>query len=685
MNFKSQDYLAKLLAKENLEVQHGNYQTASFDVENRVLRLPLWQAKGKAVYDLLVGHEVGHALYTPVDGWHNSDKVIPGVPKSMINIIEDIRIEKKIQNTYPGIIGAFKQGYKVLFDDNLFGTVGKDLASYNFMDRLNIHSKGRGYAPVEFDKTEQLFVDLAMGVETWEDVLKTCQEISDWLKNKEDYEEPQTTINGDENGNTENEQGTGQSNCMEEGGQNNSQNEGIREEEDSEESLTDKAQRENEGDLLDKDEEGKQPLYSAGMSDDTIEKVIVSYNELKQTRLNENRSVYDHPELPGLYKEALSSGITKTVNLMAKEFERKKAAWEYSRSTEAKKGSLNTNKLHQYQYSEDIFLTVNRLATAKSHGMFMLIDFSGSMAGILADVIKQTITIALFCKKVGIPFEAYSFTTRPSYENGPFNIKENEIENVDSVKLVNIISSSLKKNDFNEALMHLYGVGENRDYASSLHWVGLSYYDRMGGTPLIQSIIASEKLINKLRAKTGVQNMNVMILTDGMGDWIQTKNYYDILSGDTDVNKNKMRIKFGNKMIVGDTSEEVQESALKVLGELTGAKVLGFFLCGTKSDFWHGYKIASNEEYVYSHEEPYKKAHSEWAKNGVVTYKDAGGYDEFFIVKVGTKNVPTEFEVEDKKGTGIAIKDIKREFRKFNKNTNKAKMLVNKITDAVAA
>ncbi len=73
---------------------------------------------------------------------------------------------------------------------------------------------------------------------------------------------------------------------------------------------------------------------------------------------------------------------------------------------------MNTNKLHQYQYSEDIFLSVNRLAQAKSHGMFMLIDFSGSMNGILKDVIKQTITIALFCKKVNIPFEAYSFTTR---------------------------------------------------------------------------------------------------------------------------------------------------------------------------------------------------------------------------------------------------------------------------------
>ena len=33
--------LAKLLATENVTVEHGKYQTASFDVKNRVLRLPI--------------------------------------------------------------------------------------------------------------------------------------------------------------------------------------------------------------------------------------------------------------------------------------------------------------------------------------------------------------------------------------------------------------------------------------------------------------------------------------------------------------------------------------------------------------------------------------------------------------------------------------------------------------------
>ena len=64
--------LAKLLASENLTVEHGNFPTASMDVKNRVLRLPIWKEMSGSLYDLMVLHEVGHALYTPEDGWHES-------------------------------------------------------------------------------------------------------------------------------------------------------------------------------------------------------------------------------------------------------------------------------------------------------------------------------------------------------------------------------------------------------------------------------------------------------------------------------------------------------------------------------------------------------------------------------------------------------------------------------------
>ena len=57
--------LAKLLATEDLVVEHKNVPTAQFNVHTRELLLPLWEKASSTVYDMLVGHEVGHALFTP--------------------------------------------------------------------------------------------------------------------------------------------------------------------------------------------------------------------------------------------------------------------------------------------------------------------------------------------------------------------------------------------------------------------------------------------------------------------------------------------------------------------------------------------------------------------------------------------------------------------------------------------
>ena len=60
--------LAKLLATENLHVQHDAIATtASFNTATRVLTLPVLQTENQHVYDMFIGHEVGHALYTPED------------------------------------------------------------------------------------------------------------------------------------------------------------------------------------------------------------------------------------------------------------------------------------------------------------------------------------------------------------------------------------------------------------------------------------------------------------------------------------------------------------------------------------------------------------------------------------------------------------------------------------------
>ena len=68
----SKDILAKCMAVEDITVEHRkNVPTAYFDTKNRVLCLPVWQDMTNEVYDMLVGHEVSHALHTPAEGWQD--------------------------------------------------------------------------------------------------------------------------------------------------------------------------------------------------------------------------------------------------------------------------------------------------------------------------------------------------------------------------------------------------------------------------------------------------------------------------------------------------------------------------------------------------------------------------------------------------------------------------------------
>jgi len=95
--------LAKLMASENITVSHQSVQTAYFDLNSRTLVCPIWQDMDGDMYDLLMGHEVGHALETPKQGWHdalvdeNGQRVSKKF-KDFLNVLEDARIEKKIKD-----------------------------------------------------------------------------------------------------------------------------------------------------------------------------------------------------------------------------------------------------------------------------------------------------------------------------------------------------------------------------------------------------------------------------------------------------------------------------------------------------------------------------------------------------------------------------------------------------------
>ena len=119
-NIEKKSTLAKLLATENIQVEQNNVQTASFDVANRILTIPIFKHENKDVIDMLIAHECAHALWTGLDDWKSiaeeSDEY-----KSYCNVLEDCRIDKMIQKKYPGIVKNYINGYKELIKIDFFG------------------------------------------------------------------------------------------------------------------------------------------------------------------------------------------------------------------------------------------------------------------------------------------------------------------------------------------------------------------------------------------------------------------------------------------------------------------------------------------------------------------------------------------------------------------------------------
>jgi len=130
----SKSIFARLLAQENLKLHHAKVQTASFDTKSRTLTLPIWTDMDGDLYDLLCGHEVGHALHTPAKGWHDAICGEGGditkadmIMKGFLNVLEDARIEKKIKAKYPGLRANFYRAYQGLYDRDFFQVKGKSV------------------------------------------------------------------------------------------------------------------------------------------------------------------------------------------------------------------------------------------------------------------------------------------------------------------------------------------------------------------------------------------------------------------------------------------------------------------------------------------------------------------------------------------------------------------------------
>ena len=666
INLERQSTLARLLAKENVSVQHGNYQTAFFDVEKRVLGLPMWKDKGKDVYDLLVGHEVGHALYTPAEGWHDSDKEIPGVPRSYINVIEDIRIEKAIQRTYPGLVASFKRGYKVLDDDDFFGLSNRNVNSLTLIDRINVKSKLRDLVEVNFSDKELPLIDMAFSVETWEDVLAACKAIYEYVKEEVQNDKTETNPEQSVSKNSESdEQSVGDDSTSDEQSNNESRDEASepssaasREESDSSENdedpvesqnidvksagdldpdqvLTDNAFRSNEEKLLDMDDNGTQRKYVKAITRSQLNEAINTYKEIFDARdeflkeRDDHVPMYDDKEkvdVDSAYSEFVAS-TKKYVNVMSKEFEMRKMAYRYSRAQTARSGALDVNNLYSYKYNDDIFKKVTTLADAKSHGMVMLIDYSGSMHGVIDDVIKQTLILVSFCKKVNIPFEVYSFTS--GHYSADAEIPVNGLDH-GGLKINQLLTSKMSKSDFTRGYKDLFAQTLHRYRHYS--YDGSSKLEGFGGTPLNETLMGMRFILADFQKQYGVQKVNAVILTDG-----DAQSVYHRYDNEAQIRTRGVAIDVDGKIIKPRHDKDLTTQLMKMLSDKY--TTIGYFLAERPYDM-RG-KIWQIED-GWVPENKMSDLRKAYNKKGFLEFDQTIGYDKFFVVKSDKKNLNTE-------------------------------------------
>jgi len=716
----SKSLLAKLLATENISIQRSaSASTAAFDIKNRVLILPVWKGISEDLEDMLVVHEVGHALDTPADKWlvaikdickkvygKENDEAIDAI-KGFMNVIEDARIDKRQKRRYPGSRRNYLIGYKELIERDFFGTANRDINSFSFIDRLNMYFKGGFNAGIKFSNEEMPFVKRIEAAETFEEIIQLTEELfkyskekgEDQLQNKEDM--IQTGF--DEDGEEGDDFDFGDDDLEEaDEDDNQGKSKGFAKGEGEEEVETDEKPKKGQSGSAGDDfvpesqtEKAWQSRQSEILSTDNTEYHYVTvpkfnYNSVVRdykSFLEENRKSFLQ-NTSKEWMEKVREAVTKfrnednaTISFMVKEFEMKKSADIFSRISIAKTGVIDTNRLYSYKYNDDIFRRQSIVPQGKNHGFVMVLDWSGSMLGNIRETVKQLISLTSFCKRTQIPFEVYIFRDRTHNEfisGTQFDYKKNDLM-FGSFTMRNVLSSRMKSHELLEAYTMLWAI-------SNSHYNGA---ENMGGTPLNQAIVVTEEIVKRFKASSKAQIVNVIFLTDGESNPIER--VYDSTVSRWDANGKRMK----NVFILQDKevgkeyhfksseytnsympSNEVTINLLKRLKDRTGANLLGFYLYENASftsvcRVFYGYSVDPKFE------DTLKKS---WSENKFIPVT-SHGYDDYYIINTkAMMNTENKLEVNSE----MTKAKIAKEFMKFSEKKAVNRVLLRRFIDKVA-
>ena len=689
--------LAKLLATEDLIVEHKPVETASFNVSSRVLTLPVWDAS-ENVYDMLVSHEVSHALYTPDIEWYKDRQINP----SFVNIVEDARVEKLMKRRYAGISKTFFNGYQELSDKDFFGIELKDIDEMNLADKINLYFKIGNFVDIDFTVEEEIYRSQVEKAETFEDTLDAAEALFKYCQAKLEEKKEQEKLDMESaEGDSIDDVDNNGSDTTDEQGSSEEEGElaqGVKPTEDEEGSTEEQSAPSGgstgglEVETADSLEEAIKNLAQTNTRETVyweipqvdLKRIIISnetIHELCDTQFAEDEVRFEemvkaqklkYPDFD-YYKESswnydktvdadatfvkFKRSAQKEVNYLVKEFECKKSASAYARATTSRTGVLDTSRLHTYKYSEDLFKKVTVLPEGKNHGLVFILDWSGSMSNVMLDTVKQLYNLLWFCKKVQIPFEVYAFTHDYPNENRyleerseqfAYTVKDGLAMFDPKVSLMNIFTSKVKGKELEKQMKNIWRIVNNFGYCRTKYQIPLGM--SLSGTPLNDTLIALHQLIPDFKSKNKVEKVQCVILTDGESNHLSyhvtVKRSWDdsLYRGYNSIPSNSyLRDRKTGRTYLhkGDYYHHTTQVLLRNLRDnFPDTNFIGIRILASRDA---NYFLRTYLEYQEDEIEKYMKV---WRKQRAFAIKGVG-YDTYFGLSSSALDNDTEFEVKE--------------------------------------
>ena len=394
----------------------------------------------------------------------------------------------------------------------------------------------------------------------------------------------------------------------------------------------------------------------------------------------------DYTKINEYYKKATNEYIknnSKITNYMVKKFELKKAAKNYRNISETQMGSLDMKKLHSYKFNDNIFLTGMDTKDEKNHGIYALVDWSGSVRKEFNSMLDQVLNTALFCRKAGIHFEAYGFTNERNKlghdrQLQPIRCKNGGNISTPSLSLLTLFSGSKKAANFTQEVNNVYVlksiIGESLSYWGS-RTLGQYNIEAFGlyGTPLNAALPVLNKIIKESKIKNKLEKTSALILTDGYDNG----RYTDLESG------KKISIKTTKSYKTFDTDEtkdlydyiKIDSCSKVIIMHISHRLHLDYY--GYKYDNSTNTRKPINPKVVNDQ----YNIHNTFKKNKYQVFTN-NGFDVAYVLHPSLLNIQNNLPL-DSIGANVTMGKLKTMFSKSTSSKIKSRFVLDHLIDTI--